>query len=137
MEGGIITTSGLFRFIYDVLLRGKFNKPLTEERAPLQQDLLQLLVDKEIISAAQAAVARGDMERTCLSPQEVLLIRKWVSEEVLSSIAPPPGEPAKPSIQSEKENAEKIYRRNLERYRQIMAEILNTKSKQNGKSKDH
>jgi len=118
-------------------LRGKFNKPLTEERAPLQHDFLQLLVDKEIISAAQAAVARGDMERTSLSPQEVLLIRKWVSEEILSTISPPPNEPGTPSIQNEKENAEKIYRRNLEKYRQIMAEILDAKSKQNGKSKEH
>ncbi len=109
---------------------------MTEERAPLQQDFLQLLVDKEIISAAQAAVARGDMERTALSPQEVLLIRKWVSEEVLSALTPSPVEPAH-SIQSEKENAEKIYRKNLEKYKEIMAEILNARSKQNGKSKEH
>lgn len=110
---------------------------MTEERAPLQHDILQLLVDKEIISAAQAAVARADIAATCLSPQEVLLTRKWVSEEILSSLAPPPGEAAVANIQNEKENAEKIYRRNLERYREIMAEILSSKTKQNGKSKDH
>jgi hypothetical protein len=50
--------------------------------------LAQLLIEKQLISEAQADLAVGDQEITGMSFDEVLLLRGWVDKETLYKLAP-------------------------------------------------
>jgi len=52
------------------------------------QDLLNLLVEKRVISPAQAELARSQSVATGLSPRDFLLKNGWVSDVVLRDLAP-------------------------------------------------
>jgi len=98
------------------------------------EDLIQLLVERKVISAAQAQIVRSDQEITGMSPAEVLIARGWVNEERLKKEAPwlnqalaTAPDPVAPADQSETKSAkseEDIYRENLIAYKQLMRKIL-------------
>jgi hypothetical protein len=52
------------------------------------EELLKLLVEQKIISAPQADIARADVGVTGMSLDEVLVARRWVTEEKLYTLAP-------------------------------------------------
>jgi hypothetical protein len=98
------------------------------------EDLVQLLVDRKVISAAQAQIVRSDQEVTGMSAAEVLMARGWVNEERLKKEAPwldraPDSAPdaVAPADHGEKKPAksdEDIYQENLIAYKQLMRKIL-------------
>jgi hypothetical protein len=51
-------------------------------------ELLKLLVEQKIISAPQVDIARADAEVTGMPLDEVLIARRWVTEEKLYTLAP-------------------------------------------------
>lgn len=53
-----------------------------------EKDLLAILVAAQIISEAQAELARFDSNERGMTLEEVLLARRWVSEEQLKDHAP-------------------------------------------------
>ncbi len=60
-------------------------------QAPEKQkfdELLKLLVEQKIISAPQVDIALADAEVTGMPLDEVLLARRWVTEEKLYTLAP-------------------------------------------------
>lgn len=89
-------------------------------------DLLNMLVERKIISAGQADVARADMQVSGMPIDEVLIARRWVTEDTLSQVAPwlkekpAPKEAAAPAA-GEGNNS---YQENLKKYRDLMHEIL-------------
>ena len=93
------------------------------------KDLIQLLVEQKIISAAQAELAKADHEVTGMTLVEVFLARRWVSEETLERVAPwlkdtPRAAPV--VVTSPEKTAPEAdgYQQNLKRYRQLMHKIL-------------
>jgi hypothetical protein len=98
--------------------------------APNQPDLLEVLLEQKVISAAQATVARADMEMSGLAAQDVLIARRWVDEDRLISIAPwlkglltAPAKIESPQ-QEQKHTNSSPYQENLKKYRRLMATIL-------------
>lgn len=51
-------------------------------------EVLRILVDNKILSSAQADLARADMEIMGMSIDEVLLARRWVTEDKLNQLVP-------------------------------------------------
>jgi hypothetical protein len=98
------------------------------------EDLVQLLVDRKVISAAQAQIVRSDQEVTGMSAAEVLMARGWVNEERLKKEAPwldraPDAAPdaVASADHGEKKTAksnEDVYQENLIAYKQLMRKIL-------------
>ncbi len=100
-----------------------------------QPDLLKILAEKKIISAAQVSVANQDMEASGLGAADVLIARRWVNEETLATVAPWLTEPKTPpakiegsevakSANKNEDDASATYQENLKKYRQLMARIL-------------
>lgn len=52
------------------------------------KDLLAILMAAQIISEAQAELARFDSNERSMTLEDVLLARRWVSEDVLKEHAP-------------------------------------------------
>ena len=52
------------------------------------QDLLTVLLERNLISPAQAQLVQTDMEVTGMLAQDVLLARRWVKAETLAEVAP-------------------------------------------------
>jgi hypothetical protein len=52
------------------------------------QDLLTLLVERNLISPAQAQLVQTDSEVTGMLTEEILLARRWVKAETLIEVAP-------------------------------------------------
>jgi hypothetical protein len=93
-----------------------------DERA---QALLRALVDNKVISQAQANLVSSDHEATGMNVEDILLARRWVSEEALDSHAPwlkADNEPDRPVV------AGQSYEDNLRKYRLLLAEILGESS---------
>jgi hypothetical protein len=97
------------------------------------EDLVQLLVDRKVISAAQAQIVRSDQEVTGMTAAEVLMARGWVNEARLKQEAPWLGKELASApntvAESDAENksqksAEEIYHDNLIAYKQLMRKIL-------------
>lgn len=91
-----------------------------------QSDLLQLLVEKRLISAAQAQLALADQEVSGMTLSEVLLARSWVDESTLYSLAPWLKKSGKTDVTRLVKKPGKNFEENLKQYRQIMEQILGT-----------
>ena len=52
------------------------------------QDLLTLLVERNLISPAQAQLVQTDIEVTGMLTEEILLARRWIKAETLMEVAP-------------------------------------------------
>lgn len=90
-------------------------------------DLLEILIREKIISQAQAQVVQADHEATGMTPGEVLLARRWISEEKLSELLPASNfQPCAPDTASDATDSE--YDKNLKEYRRLMSEILGESS---------
>ena len=84
------------------------------------KDLLQVLLDNKVIGEAQAQVALKDQEMTGMPLDEVLIARRWVDRDTLLKHAP--------WLKEEKEEQDgDVYKANLQKYRQLMSEILGEK----------
>ena len=93
------------------------------------RDLLRALVDGKVISQAQADLVTQDHENTGMAIDEILVARRWITEETLGKLAPwlndsSGREPAAEETQA----ATGSYEENLKKYRKIMAEILGESS---------
>jgi hypothetical protein len=52
------------------------------------QDLLTILVERNLISPAQAQLVQTDIEMTGMLTEDILLARRWVKPETLLEVAP-------------------------------------------------
>jgi len=88
------------------------------------EDLLSVLVEKKVISAAQASLVRNDLNATDMTVDEILLARNWVEKETIKSLMPADSSSAegKDSVPGES------YQQNLKKYRQMLARILGESS---------
>ncbi|SRR5579883_2774344 len=93
-----------------------------------EQDLLDLLVERKLISSAQANLVRSDQEVTAMSPEEILLARNWISEQKLKEVAPWLFIKGSGQGDDSIKNVSGSYEENLRRYRALMAEILGESS---------
>lgn len=87
------------------------------------QELLRTLVDNKVISQAQANLVTSDHEATGMNVEDILLARRWVSEDALNEHAPwlKENESARPA-------ATQSYEENLRKYRLLLAELLGESS---------
>lgn len=92
------------------------------------EDLLRALVDGNIISQAQANLVTTDHEATGMNVEDILLARRWVTEEALNAHAPWLKTDHVASDKSSGSNSTRSYEENLRKYRQILAEILGESS---------
>jgi hypothetical protein len=99
----------------------------------LNEDILQTLIGQGILSEAQAEVARRDSKNMSMDIEEVLVARKWVSEDVLSGLKNHETEQSDASRSdgtrtsaalSDTHGSSDDYGFNLSRYRTWMREIL-------------
>ncbi|HEY9775661.1 MAG TPA: hypothetical protein V6C81_17995 [Planktothrix sp.] len=109
--------------------------------------LIQQLLDQKIISAPQADIARADAEVTGMGLDEVLVARRWVSEETLHKVAPwlknaiprvhTDGQKVEPGLEKAQRtsatslpavaapsNGNEDFDENLRKYRELMEKIL-------------
>ncbi len=94
-----------------------------------QTDLLTFLLEEKIISSAQVTVARADIEVSGLSAADVLIARRWITEDALLQAAPwLEGLQAPAMIEAAATNknaaSAATYQENLKKYRRLMARIL-------------
>lgn len=87
------------------------------------QELLSKLVDNKVISQAQANLVISDHEATGMNVEDILLARRWVTEEALNDLAPwlKETEAARPA-------PTQSYEENLRKYRLLLAELLGESS---------
>lgn len=88
-----------------------------KKQGPKEEDLLAVLLERNVLSPAQVEVAKIDISATGLSPIDVLLARKWITEQALSDLGTSASSSQTPS-------SEQIYLDNLRKYRQLMAQIM-------------
>ncbi|MGH9548339.1 MAG: hypothetical protein ACRD3W_03150 [Terriglobales bacterium] len=58
------------------------------DKANQTEELIKMLIERKLVSPAQADLARADMEVNGMTLDEVLLARRWITEEALLEIAP-------------------------------------------------
>ena len=93
------------------------------------QELLRALLENKVISKAQADLVVTDHEATGMNIEDILLARRWVSEEILGRHAPwilnasESGSHASHDVGSAAS-----YEENLKKYRLLLAEILGESS---------
>ncbi len=85
-----------------------------------REELLRVLLENKIISEAQAHLVKQDEEVTGLTCEEILLARRWVTEETLAHLAPW----LKAGRVSDERGDGGSYEENLKKYRMLLAEIL-------------
>lgn len=87
---------------------------------------MQTLIGQGILSEAQAEVARRDSENMSMDIEEVLVARKWVSEDVLSGLKVQGAElkTKSPAPLTDTHGSSDDYGFNVSRYRTLMREIL-------------
>jgi hypothetical protein len=90
-----------------------------DEAAP---DLLDILVQNKVISAAQAQLVKTDIEVTGMLTEDILLARRWVKPERLFELAPWLKSDGERQPTSDHDPNE--YRENLKKYRRFINEIL-------------
>lgn len=61
---------------------------MTEASKQQPQDLLTLLLERSLISPAQAQLVQADIEVTGMPTEEILLARRWIKPETLAEVAP-------------------------------------------------
>lgn len=86
------------------------------------QDLLTLLVERNLISPAQAQLVQTDIEVTGMPTEDILLARRWVKAETLMEVAPwlKQGLEQRPKGDNDPEEA----KANRKKYREITNKIL-------------
>ncbi len=97
-----------------------------------QLELLNLLLNRKLISAAQADLVKADHKSTGMTVAEILIARHWVSEQTLAREVPDllESNTADPisttGITSEERviSESETYQNNLITYRQLMRKIL-------------
>lgn len=94
----------------------------TSEQDKQSEALLATLVEKSIITSAQAEVVRYDCSSMGVPSWESLTVRGWVSQEVLVEQAPWLGKSL--TEDSAKASERSIYEQNLRRYEALMREIM-------------
>lgn len=87
------------------------------------QELLRTLVDNKVISQAQANLVTSDHEATGMNVEDILLARRWVTEDALNEHAPWLKED-----QATKPAPTQSYEENLRKYRLLLAELLGESS---------
>lgn len=95
---------------------------------PTDEELLALLLERKILSNAQVEVAKIDSASSGLGYADVLLARKWITEQILSEFYPV-SDHAKSQHQTlqltkDGEKCEATYQQNLQKYRQLMTKIM-------------
>lgn len=92
----------------------------SDQNSREREELLRVLLDNKVISEAQAHLVKQDEELTGMTCEEILLARRWVTEETLSHLAP--------WLQQSRNAGDGVgggsYEENLKRYRKLLAEIL-------------
>ena len=86
------------------------------------QDLLTVLLERNLISPAQAQLVQTDMEVTGMLAQDVLLARRWVKAETLAEVAP--WRQAELQSRPTSENDPEDAKANRRKYREITNLIL-------------
>ncbi len=109
---------------------------MTQTNSDSGQELLKALLAAQIISQAQADLAEQDSQNMSMSLDEVLLARRWVSEEALKEHAPwlftssetasqvKSSENNSGPVVTENSGSSDDYGTNLARYRSLMRDIL-------------
>ncbi|MCC6979577.1 MAG: hypothetical protein IT343_14760 [Candidatus Melainabacteria bacterium] len=97
----------------------------TSEQEKQSEALLATLIEKNIITTAQAEVVRYDCSSMGVPSWESLTVRGWVAQEVLVEEAPWLGK----SLNEEQVKAtdRSVYEQNLRRYESLMREIMDDK----------
>jgi hypothetical protein len=102
-------------------------------------ELLKNLIEQKMISAPQADIARSDAAVTGMALDEVLIARRWVTEEALHTLAPwlkqigvvqpaPQSQEAFDIDPSQSQSSDD-FDENLEKYRSLMENILGEANK--------
>lgn len=95
---------------------------------PKDEELLALLLERKILSGAQVEVAKIDSVSSGLSYADVLLARKWITEEDLTEFYPAAGQKkARETTQEQAKEGAKgqaTYQDNLQKYKQLMTKIM-------------
>jgi hypothetical protein len=92
---------------------------------PSDDELLAILLERKLLSGAQVEVAKIDSASSGLSYADVLLARKWLTEETLAELyskTNPTGQHYDKTPAEEK--TEVTYQQNLQKYLQLMTRIL-------------
>ncbi len=94
----------------------------TSEHEKQSEALLATLIEKNIITAAQAEVVRYDFTSMGVPSWESLTVRGWVAQTVLVEEAPWLGKSI--DADTEKATERSAYEQNLRRYEGLMREIM-------------
>ncbi len=94
----------------------------TSEQEKQSEALLATLIEKSIITAAQAEVVRYDCSSMGVPSWESLTVRGWVAQEVLVEQAPWLGKSLVED--SAKATERSVYEQNLRRFESLMREIM-------------
>jgi hypothetical protein len=92
-----------------------------------QSDLLKFLLEQKVISSAQFSVAQADMAMSGLNAEDVVLARRWLTEEKLGQVAPwlkkvLNNQPQATATAAPTDTS--IYQKNLSEYRRLVADAL-------------
>lgn len=98
---------------------------MTEE-SDNKPDLARVLIDQNIISAAQMQLALADKEVTGMTLEEILLARGWITEKTLDSVAPWLRKPDEEETVSKFPPGQRTYEQSLKEYKKLMEKILGT-----------
>ncbi len=89
-----------------------------------REELLRVLLENKVISEAHAHLVKQDEQLTGMTCEEILLARRWVTEEILCQLAP--------WLKQDRKSDDGVeggsYEENLKRYRKLLAEILGESS---------
>ena len=94
----------------------------TSEQEKQSEALLATLIEKNIITSAQAEVVRYDCSSMGVPSWESLTVRGWVPQEILVEQAPWLGKSL--NEDSAKASERSIYEQNLRRYESLIREIM-------------
>lgn len=94
----------------------------TSEQEKQSEALLATLIEKNIITSAQAEVIRYDFTSMGVPSWESLTVRGWVAQNVLVEQAPWLGKSM--SEESQKATDRSVYEQNLRKYESLMREIM-------------
>lgn len=94
------------------------------------QELLRVLLDNKVISKGQFDLVHTDHEATGMNVEDILIARRWVTEETLSTYAPWLVDAASSPAEQpgQKIGSVESYEENLKKYRMLLAKILGESS---------
>jgi hypothetical protein len=89
-------------------------------------DLAKVLIDQNIVSAAQMQLALADKEVTGMTLEEILLARGWISEQTLDAVAPWLRKETEDQAITKFPPGQRTYDQSLKEYKKLMERILGT-----------